>query len=95
MLRATHGSVCGVKVPIIACEAANQPFLKLTNMKTLIVAIVTLLLAWSYAVPGVAAQHAVQTPFGEKIVHTRRIPVLMHKAVPPYAGKHVYQGRLR
>jgi hypothetical protein len=42
-----------------------------------------------------AAQQAVYTPFGEKIVHTRLAPVLLHRAVPPFAGKHVYQGRLR
>lgn len=63
-------------------------------MKTLFVAIATLVLTLSCISPTNAAQHAVYTPFGEKIVHSRLMPVLMHKAVPPYAGKHVYQGRI-
>jgi hypothetical protein len=32
---------------------------------------------------------------GEHVVHTRRAPVIMHRAVPPYKGVHVYQGRQR
>ena len=64
-------------------------------MKTAFLAIVTLLFPLLCAVPGRAAPHVVQTPLGEKIVHTRLVPVLMHRAVPPYAGKHVYQGRAR
>lgn len=64
-------------------------------MKTLFVAIATAILTLSYISTTDAAQHSVQTPVGEKIVHTRLVPVLMHKAVPPYAGKHVYQGRIR
>jgi hypothetical protein len=42
-----------------------------------------------------ASQHVVYGASGEKIVHTRLAPVLIHRAVPPYAGKHVYQGRRR
>jgi hypothetical protein len=30
---------------------------------------------------------------GEHVVHTRRAPVMLHRAVPPYKGVHVYQGR--
>jgi hypothetical protein len=41
-----------------------------------------------------AEQRVVQTPAGEKVVHTRLAPVLLHRAVPPYLGKHVYQGRM-
>jgi hypothetical protein len=26
-----------------------------------------------------------------QVVHSRRAPVLMHKAVPPYGGVHVYE----
>ena len=48
-----------------------------------------------YTVVGQAATQTIQTPFGEKIVHSRLAPVLMHRAVPPFAGKHVYQGRRR
>ncbi len=30
---------------------------------------------------------------GGHVVHTRRAPVILHRAVPPYKGVHVYQGR--
>jgi hypothetical protein len=30
---------------------------------------------------------------GEHVVHTRRAPVVLHRAVPPFKGVHVYQGR--
>jgi hypothetical protein len=63
-------------------------------MKSVCLAIVVLSLTLSCVARGQAAQHAVQTPYGEKVVHTRLMPVLMHKAVPPFAGKHVYQGRV-
>ena len=28
-----------------------------------------------------------------QVVHTRRLPVILHRAVPPQYGKHVYAGR--
>ena len=64
-------------------------------MKRIYVFVVAILAALSYASCGWAAQQAIQTPLGQKVVHSRLMPVLMHRAVPPYAGKHVYQGRLR
>lgn len=30
---------------------------------------------------------------GGQVVHSRRAPVALHRAVPPYRGVHVYQGR--
>jgi len=42
-----------------------------------------------------AEQHVVFTPEGEKVVHTRLAPVMAHRIVPPYYGKHVYSGRRR
>jgi hypothetical protein len=27
------------------------------------------------------------------VVHSRRAPVVLHRAVPPFKGVHVYQGR--
>ena len=27
------------------------------------------------------------------VVHSRRAPVMLHRAVPPFKGVHVYQGR--
>jgi hypothetical protein len=64
-------------------------------MKSVYVVAATTLVALSSVSTGGATQHAVQTLAGPKVVHTRRLPVLMHRAVPPYAGKHVYQGRMR
>jgi hypothetical protein len=42
-----------------------------------------------------ANQHLIVTSQGEKVVHTRLAPVVAHRLVPPYWGKHVYQGRRR
>ena len=33
-----------------------------------------------------------RTPSGQ-VVHTRRLPVVLHRMVPPQYGKHVYSGR--
>jgi hypothetical protein len=62
------------------------------RIPTFVVAVATLVGLASLAR---AEQHPIQTPEGEKIVHTRLTPVLLHRAVPPYLGRHVYQGRLR
>jgi hypothetical protein len=40
-----------------------------------------------------AERHAEQFGGEVHVVHTRRAPVVMHRAVPPYKGVHVYQGR--
>jgi hypothetical protein len=74
---------------------STSPSLELKKMKTPFIAVAALSLTLSCATASRAAQHSIQTPLGEKIVHTRLVPVLMHKAVPPFAGKHVYQGRMR
>lgn len=42
-----------------------------------------------------AGKFVVHTSAGIKVVHARRLPVIVHRAVPPFAGKHIYQGRLR
>jgi len=64
-------------------------------MNAVRISVVSLVLALCVVSHGHAAHQSVQTPFGEKVIHTRLMPVLLHKAVPPYAGKHVYQGRIR
>ena len=64
-------------------------------MKSVYVFVASILVALSCVSSGRAAQQAVQTPAGLKVVHSRLMPVLMHRAVPPFAGKHVYQGRVR
>ena len=40
-------------------------------------------------------QYQVRTASGEKIVHTRVAPVIVHRILPPFYGRHVYQGRFR
>lgn len=30
---------------------------------------------------------------GGQVVHSRRAPVALHRALPPYTGVHVYQGK--
>lgn len=42
-----------------------------------------------------AEQYVVQTPAGPKVVHTRVAPVVMHRVLPPFYGRHIYQGRAR
>jgi hypothetical protein len=58
-------------------------------------AVAALVASLSLPVVGIAEQRVVRTPAGEKVVHTRLAPVVAHRLVPPYWGKHVYQGRLR
>ena len=41
------------------------------------------------------AQYQVRTGAGPKVVHTRIAPVLVHRLLPPFHGRHVYQGRWR
>ncbi len=38
---------------------------------------------------------AERTSSGGQVVHSRRAPVVAHKMVPPFHGKHVHQGRSR
>jgi len=39
------------------------------------------------------ALFAEQRYAGGHVVHTRRAPVILHRAVPPFRGVHVYEGR--
>jgi len=32
---------------------------------------------------------------GGQVVHSRRVPVIAHRVVPPFKGIHVYEGRRR
>jgi hypothetical protein len=59
-------------------------------MKRLMIALslATLLL------PGVALARGTKTMADNgQIVHSRRAGVIMHRAVPPFKGVHVYEGR--
>lgn len=56
-------------------------------MKTALIALA--LLALSSLAP-IAAE---ARPQGGSVVHARRAPVVMHRALPPFRGQHVYGGR--
>lgn len=42
-----------------------------------------------------AEQYVVQTPSGPKIAHTNPVPVVVHRILPPYLGRHIYRPRNR
>jgi hypothetical protein len=42
--------------------------------------------------PVAEARGRTTAPNGQ-VVHSRRAPVIMHRAVPPFRGVHVYGGR--
>lgn len=55
-----------------------------------------ILLAAIFVLPNVAQAQRFTTPRNGKdvVAHTRRAPVVVHKAFPPYGlGVHVYSGR--
>ncbi|MCU0879598.1 MAG: hypothetical protein MUF06_17615 [Pirellulaceae bacterium] len=43
------------------------------------------------AVSAVAAEARQSAGGRGQVVHTRRAPVVLHRAVPPFRGVHVYQ----
>jgi hypothetical protein len=51
------------------------------------------LLALTFAAFPVDAQARQSRSHTGQVVHTRRLPVILHRAVPPQYGKHVYVGR--
>jgi hypothetical protein len=44
---------------------------------------------------GESTAQAEQYTRGGNVVHTRRLPVVAHRIVPPFRGVHVYSGRRR
>jgi hypothetical protein len=40
-----------------------------------------------------ARQYAVRNGSQAYVAHTRMAPVVMHRALPPFKGQHVYAGR--
>lgn len=54
------------------------------------IAILSLLFVGAVALPAFARGSKTYTANGQ-VVHSRRAGVIMHKAVPPYAGVHVYE----
>jgi hypothetical protein len=45
------------------------------------------------ALPTIA--RAERSEMGGHVVHSRRAPVIAHRMVPPFYGRHVYHGRGR
>ncbi len=55
---------------------------------------IVLSLALLFALPFAAQARQYSSPKGGQVVHTRRAPVVMHRALPPFKGQHVYEGRV-
>jgi hypothetical protein len=57
----------------------------------------SVILALVFIILGSSAAQAERFPVvingRQHIGHTRRLPVILHKIVPPYKGVHVYVGR--
>lgn len=51
------------------------------------------LLAMLIVLASSTAAFARQRSEGGHVVHSRRAPVVLHRAVPPFKGVHVYEGR--
>jgi hypothetical protein len=45
------------------------------------------------AATGRAERYVVEQEGKRHVVHSRRAPVLLHRAVPPFQRVHIYQGR--
>jgi hypothetical protein len=61
------------------------------NIKSLVAAAAVIILSLA-VLPAGASAATRQTSSGQ-VVHSRRLPVILHRAVPPQYGKHVYEGR--
>ena len=55
--------------------------------------ILPLLLLVALPLAAQARQYAVRSGNRELVAHTRLAPVIMHRALPPFKGQHVYAGR--
>lgn len=55
--------------------------------------ILFLLLLLALPIAAEARQYGAHTAGKDYVVHTRVAPVLMHRALPPFKGQHVYSGR--
>lgn len=41
-----------------------------------------------------ARQYGTRSGGKDYVVHTRKAPVVMHRALPPFKGQHVYEGKM-
>jgi hypothetical protein len=55
--------------------------------------ILPLLLLVALPLAAQARQYSVRNAGKEYVAHTRLAPVIMHRALPPFKGQHVYAGR--
>jgi hypothetical protein len=55
--------------------------------------ILPLLLLVALPIAAQARQYSVRNGGKEQVAHTRLAPVIMHRALPPFKGQHVYAGR--
>jgi hypothetical protein len=55
--------------------------------------ILPLLLLVALPLAAQARQYGVRNGGKEYVAHTRMAPVIMHRALPPFKGQHVYAGR--
>ncbi len=56
-------------------------------------AILTILFLVAIPLAAQARQYSVRSSGQDYVAHTRRAPVVMHRALPPFKGQHVYAGR--
>jgi len=52
-----------------------------------------MLLLLTLPIAAQARQYGARNAGKNYVVHTRVAPVLMHRALPPFKGQHVYSGR--
>ncbi len=57
--------------------------------------ILSLLLFIGLPLAAQARQYGVNRDGKDYVVHSRRGPVVMHRALPPFKGQHVYEGRVQ
>ena len=56
-------------------------------------AILSLIVLFALPLAAQARQYGVRSGGKEYVAHTRMAPVIMHRALPPFKGQHVYSGR--
>ena len=53
--------------------------------------IITVILALASLISPLALEARQYRTGGGQVAHTRRAPVALHRALPPFRGQHVYQ----
>jgi hypothetical protein len=55
--------------------------------------LLTLLILGLLPLAAQARQYGVRNGGRDYVAHTRMAPVIMHRALPPFKGQHIYAGR--